>query len=31
MTNSDYGYTLDEIEICEKIQFEWNMSFNSDE
>ena len=31
MTDADYDYTLDEIECCEKIEIERNVSVNSDE
>ena len=31
MTDADYDYILDEIERREKIEFERNVSFNSDE
>ena len=31
MTDADYDYILDEIERCEKNEFERNVSVNSDE
>ena len=31
MTDADYDYILDEFERREKIEFQWNVSVNSDE
>ena len=31
MNDADYDYILDEIERCEKLEFELNVSVNSDE
>ena len=31
VTDTDYGYNMDEIERREKIEFERNVSVNSDE
>ena len=31
MTDADYDYILDETELCEKNEFESNVSGNSDE
>ena len=30
MTDADYDYILDEIERQDEIEFEWNVSGNSD-
>ena len=30
MTNADYDYIFDEIERPDNIEFEWNVSVNSD-
>ena len=31
VTGVDYGYIMDEIELCKKIEFERNVSVNIDE
>ena len=31
VTDDDYDYIMDEVECCEKIEFERNVSVNSDE